>query len=142
MNKEQLIEKITLLEKYGDYKEIVKPHSNNFFVNNAGIILLISFIILIIIFIIGAISDSIRDIDKEPNEFLWLCIITPPTFLFIFSFFTVTKNKPLEEILDNNYYEKRKILAYEIYNEINKDKEIPIRNTKLMKEYVNKNNKE
>lgn len=86
MSKEQLIEKITLLEKYGEYKEVVKPHSSNFFVNNAGIILLISFMILIIIFIIGAISDSIRDKDKKQNEILWIFIIAPPTFLFIFSF--------------------------------------------------------
>lgn len=138
MSKEQLIEKIALLEKYGEYKEVVKPHSNNFFVNNAGIILLISFMILIIIFIIGFISDSIRDIDKEPNEILWLCIIVPPTFLFIFSFFTVTKDRPLEEILDDNYYEKRKILTYEIYNDVNKNKIIPMRDIEIVKKYIQK----
>lgn len=138
MSKEQLIEKIALLEKYGEYKEVVKPHSNNFFVNNAGMILLISFMMLIIIFIIGAISDSIRDKDKEPNEILWICIIAPPTFLFIFSFFTVTKDKPLEEILDKNYYEKRKILTYEIYNDVNKNKIIPMRNIEIIKKYIQK----
>lgn len=77
-----------------------------------------------------------------------LIVILPPVIVMLMLSFANLTSEGFNEMLDadrNNRktltYKEKIQLRNEVYNEINKDKKIPIRNTKIMKEYVNKNMK-
>lgn len=146
MSKEQLLEKINILETINNTPAQVTKQS--FLQKYSLDIFLISLILLIIVMIIGFILESLFKIEKSKYKKQYetsLIVILPPVIVMLMlSLSNLTSegfNKMLDVDRDNRRtltYKEKIHLRNEVYNEINKGKKIPIRNTKLMKEYVNK----
>lgn len=150
MTKEMLLEKINILETINTTSAQITKQS--FLQKYSLDIFLISLILLIIIMIIGFILESLFKIEKTKFKKHYetsLIVVLPPVVVMLMLSFANLTSEGFNEMLDADR-DNRKTLTYkekiqlknEVYNEINKGKKIPIRNTKIMKEYVNKNNKE
>lgn len=149
MKKEILLEKINVLETINTTSSQITKRG--FLQKYSLDIFLISLILLIIIMIIGFILESLFKIEKtkfKKHYEISLIMILPPVIVMLMLSFANLTSEGFNEMLDadrNNRrtltYKEKIQLRNEVYNEINKGKKIPIRNTKIMKEYVNKNMK-
>lgn len=149
MKKEMLLEKINILETINNTSAQVTKQS--FLQKYSLDIFLISLILLIIVMIISFILESLFKIEKtkyKKHYEVSLIVILPPVIVMLMLSFANLTSEGFNEMLDadrNNRktltYKEKIQLRNEVYNEINKGKKIPIRNTKIMKEYVNKNMK-
>lgn len=146
MTKEILLEKINLLETINNTSAQITKRG--FLQKYSLDIFLISLILLIIVMIIGFILESLFKIEKskykKQYEISIIVILTPAIFILMLSFANLT-SEGFNQMLDTDRngrkpltYKEKLQLKNEVYNEINKGKKIPIRNTKLMKEYVKK----
>lgn len=150
MTKEMLLEKINILETINNTPAQVTKQS--FLQKYSLDIFLISVILLIIVMIIGFVLESLFKIEKtkfKKHYEISLIVILPPVVVMLMLSFANLTSEGFNEIFETDRNNRRTLtykekiqLRNEVYNEINKGKKIPIRNTKLIKEYVNKNNKE
>ena len=149
MTKEMLLEKINILETINTTSSQITKQG--FLQKYSLDIFLISLILLIIVMIIGFILESLIKIErtkyKKHYEISLIVILPPIVFILMLSLYNITNagfNEMFEAERDGRKtftYKEKTQLRNELYNEINKGKKIPIRNTKIMKEYINNNMK-